>query len=70
MHGCMNVKFKNKCWSFTLEEKQKLMIFENYELRRIFGYAIRREEITGVWRESYRCNEGHCSLFHQILLGG
>jgi hypothetical protein len=58
----------HKCWSFTLKEKQKLMIFENWELR-IFGYAIRKEEMTGVWRELYKCNEGHYILYCQILLG-
>jgi hypothetical protein len=39
------------------------MIFENWELRRIFGYAIRKEEMTGVWRELYKCNEGHYICF-------
>ena len=35
----------------------------------MFGYAVIKEEVTGVWRESYKCNEGHYNLFGQILLG-
>jgi hypothetical protein len=36
-------------WSLTLREKQKLKVFENRVLRRIFG--PKRDEMTGEWRK-------------------
>jgi hypothetical protein len=35
-------------WSVTLREKQRLRVFENRVLRRIFG--PKRDEATGEWR--------------------
>jgi hypothetical protein len=36
-------------WSLTLREEQRLRVFENSVLRRIFG--PKRDEVTGEWRE-------------------
>jgi hypothetical protein len=36
-------------WSLTLREEQKLRVFENRVLRRIFW--PKRDEITGEWRK-------------------
>jgi len=38
MYGC-------ETWSMTLREKRTLWVFENKELRRIFG--LKRDDITG-----------------------
>jgi hypothetical protein len=38
MYGC-------KTWSPTLKEEHRLRVFENRELRRIFG--PKRDEVTG-----------------------
>ena len=38
-------------WSLTLREKRRLTVFENGELRRIFG--PKRDEISGGWRKLY-----------------
>jgi hypothetical protein len=35
-------------WSLTLREEQRLRVFENRGLRRIFG--PKRDEVTGEWR--------------------
>jgi hypothetical protein len=35
-------------WSLTLREEQRLRVFKNRVLRRIFG--PKRDEVTGVWR--------------------
>jgi hypothetical protein len=35
-------------WSLTLREEQRLRVFENRVLRRIFG--PKRDEVTGEWR--------------------
>jgi hypothetical protein len=40
-------------WFVTLREEQRLRVFENRVLRRIFG--PNREEVTGGWRRL--CNE-------------
>jgi hypothetical protein len=36
-------------WSLTLREEQRLRVFENRVLRRIFG--PKRDGVTGEWRE-------------------
>ena len=36
-------------WSLTLREENRLRVFENRVLRRIFG--PRRDEVTGEWRK-------------------
>jgi hypothetical protein len=41
LYGC-------KVWSLTLREKQRLRVFENRVLRKIFGRT--RDEATGEWR--------------------
>jgi hypothetical protein len=40
LHGC-------ETWSLTLREQHRLRVFENRELRRIFG--PKRVEVTGGW---------------------
>jgi hypothetical protein len=41
---CINIT-----WSLTLREEQRLRVFENRLLRRIFG--PKRDELTGGWRK-------------------
>jgi hypothetical protein len=41
LYGC-------EIWSLTLREEQKLRVFENRVLRRMFG--PKRDEATGDWR--------------------
>jgi hypothetical protein len=41
LYGC-------ETWSFTLREEQRVRVFENRVLRRIFG--PKRDETTGEWR--------------------
>jgi hypothetical protein len=36
-------------WSLTLREEQRLRVFENRVLRRIFGR--KRDKVTGDWRK-------------------
>jgi hypothetical protein len=36
-------------WSLTLREEDRLRVFENRVLRRIFG--PKRDEVTGGWRK-------------------
>jgi hypothetical protein len=36
-------------WSLTLREEQRLRVFENRALRRIFG--PKRDDVTGEWRK-------------------
>ncbi|KAJ4429209.1 hypothetical protein ANN_26212 [Periplaneta americana] len=36
-------------WTFTLREEQRLRVFENKVLRKIFG--AKRDEVTGEWRK-------------------
>jgi hypothetical protein len=42
LYGC-------ETWSLTLREENRLRLFENRVLRRIFG--TKRDEITGKWRK-------------------
>jgi len=42
----MGVKFGR---SLTLREEQRLRVFENRVLRRVFG--LKMEEVTGDWRK-------------------
>jgi hypothetical protein len=42
LYGC-------ETWSLTLREENRLTVFENRVLRRIFG--PRRDEVTGEWRK-------------------
>jgi len=54
LYGC-------KTWSLTLWEEEKLRVFENMVLRRIFG--PRRDEVTGEWRRllNEELNDLYCS---------
>jgi hypothetical protein len=59
MYGCAT-------WSLTLREEPRLRVFENRELRRIFG--PQRNEVTGEWKRLY--NEELNELYpHPILFG-
>jgi hypothetical protein len=42
LYGC-------ETWSLKLREENRLRVFENRVLRRIFG--PKREEVTGGWRK-------------------
>ncbi|KAJ4444834.1 hypothetical protein ANN_06631 [Periplaneta americana] len=42
LYGC-------ETWTLTLSEKQRLRVFENKVLRKIFG--AKRDEVTGEWRK-------------------
>jgi hypothetical protein len=52
LYGC-------ETWSLTLREEQRLRVFENRVLRRIFG--PKRDEVTGEWRKLH--NEEVYNLF-------
>jgi hypothetical protein len=43
------VWYNCETWSLILREKQRLRVFENRELRRIFGIKI--DGVTGGWRK-------------------
>ena len=45
LYGC-------ETWSLTLREERELTVFENMELRRIYG--PRRDEVTGDWRRLHK----------------
>jgi hypothetical protein len=42
LYGC-------ETWSLTLKEENRLRVFENRVLKRVFG--PKRDEVTGVWRK-------------------
>ncbi|KAJ4436784.1 hypothetical protein ANN_16916 [Periplaneta americana] len=42
LYGC-------KTWTLTLREEQRLRVFENKVLRKIFG--VKKDEVTGEWRK-------------------
>jgi len=48
-------------WSLTLREERRLRVFQNRELRRIFG--PKRDEVTGEWRKLHNeeLNEAYSS---------
>jgi hypothetical protein len=52
-------------WSLPLREERRLTVFENRELRRIFG--SKRGEVTGEWRKLH--SEGIYLLFTQYCSG-
>jgi hypothetical protein len=54
LYGC-------ETWSPTLREENRLRVFENRVLKRIFG--TRREEVTGEWRKLHNeeLNDLYCS---------
>jgi hypothetical protein len=55
LHGC-------ETWSLTLREENRLRVFENTVLRRIFG--PRRDEVTGEWRKLH--NEELHTLYSSL----
>jgi hypothetical protein len=46
-------------WSLTVREEHRLRVFENRDVRRIFG--PKRDEVTGEWRKVH--NEELCILY-------
>jgi hypothetical protein len=60
------VFYGRETWSLTLKEEQRLSVFENRVLRRIFG--PKRDEATGDWRNYITRNVMTCT-HHQILFG-
>jgi hypothetical protein len=52
LYGC-------ETWSLTLREEQRLRVFENRVLRRMFG--CKRDEVSGKWRRLH--NEVHSALY-------
>ena len=54
LYGC-------ETWSPTMREERRLRVFENRELRRIFG--PKRDEVTGEWRKlrNEELNDLYCS---------
>jgi hypothetical protein len=46
-------------WSLRLREEHRLKVFDNRELRRVFG--PKRDEVTGEWRKLQ--NEGLHDLY-------
>ena len=54
LYGC-------ETWSLTLREEDKMRVFENRVLRRIFG--PKTEEVTGEWRKLHNeeLNDLYCS---------
>src|SRR5215468_10204774 len=55
LYGC-------ETWSLTLREEQRLRVFENRVLRRIFG--PKRDEATGEWRRLH--NEERNDLYSSL----
>jgi hypothetical protein len=55
------VSYECETWSLTLREERRLRVFENRELRRIFG--PKRDEVTGEWRKlrNEELNDPYCS---------
>jgi hypothetical protein len=43
------VLYGRETWSLTLREEHRLKVFENGDLRKIFGR--KRDEVTGDWRK-------------------
>ena len=54
LYGC-------ETWSLSLREENKLSVFENMVLRRIFG--PRKDEVTGEWKRLHNeeLNDLYCS---------
>jgi hypothetical protein len=50
LYGCAT-------WSLTLREEQRLGVFKNRVLRRIFG--PKRDEVTGEWRRLHNEEINH-----------
>jgi len=59
LYGC-------ETWSHTLREERRLRVFENRELRRIFG--PKKIEVAGEWRKLH--NEGLGDFYPLPILFG
>jgi hypothetical protein len=59
LYGC-------ETWSLTLREEQRLRVYENRVLRRIFG--PKRDEMTGDWGR-HKTRNLMTYTHHQILFG-
>jgi hypothetical protein len=57
--------YKTISWSLTLRGEQRLRVFANKVLRRIFG--LKRDEVTEEWRELHN-EELHHSYFSPIII--
>jgi hypothetical protein len=57
----LSVVYGCETWSLTLREEPGLRVFENRELRTIFG--PKRDEVTGEWRKLHNeeLNNLYCS---------
>jgi hypothetical protein len=53
------VLYECETWSLTIREENRLGVFENRILRRIYGRL--REEMSGGWRKLH--NEEHHNLY-------
>ena len=54
LHGC-------ETWSFILRAEQRLRVFENRVLRKIFG--AKRDEVTGEWRKLHNAEFILCTHY-------
>ena len=59
LYGC-------ETWAHSLREERRLRVFENWELRRIFG--PKRDEVAEEWRKLH--NEGLSDLYPLPILFG
>ncbi|KAJ4436544.1 hypothetical protein ANN_16575 [Periplaneta americana] len=48
-NSAYNIEVNCETWTLTLREEQRLRVFENKVLRKIFG--AKRDEVTGEWRK-------------------
>jgi len=55
------VFYECETWSLILRDERRLRVFENRDLRRIFG--TKRDEVTGEWRKlrNEELNDLYCS---------
>jgi hypothetical protein len=62
------VLYGRESWSLTLREENRLRMFENRVLRRIFVPNRKRDEVTGGWRRLHS-DSIIIWILLQILLG-
>jgi hypothetical protein len=61
------VLYRCETWHLTLREEDRLKVFENKVLRRIYG--PKRDEVMGGWRELHN-KELHNVQSHSIVKTG